>query len=406
MKMRTMLVVMLGLGLATTGCKKKKAEETGGTGTMAGSAGSAGSDTAMGSAGGAMGSAGSAAEPAKEATKHGADLVAKYMECLGQLNAGKLDEFKANCLATEYKGHAADGPEIASADALLEQFKANRVAFPDLKLEPQLVLVNGRNVFGVHLMTGTHQGPMKTPMGEVPATTKKVGMLFFHRLAINDENRATEEWAYMDPGTMMGQLGLVPKEVKMRAAMDKGMEGAPVIVVAADDAKEQANVELVKKAGAAFAGKKPAEYMAFYADGAVESDQAGEKDAVGKKDIEAGAKMFLGAFPDLKMEQQGQFAAGDFVVELGTFAGTHTGPLGKLKPTKKPVHGQYAEIIHIKDGKIAKIWRFRNGMAMAAQLGLMGDAPKGDAPKGDAPKGDAPKTDAPKADPKMEKKGG
>lgn len=401
MKMRTMLVVVLGLGLATTGCKKKKAEETGGTagsGTMAGSA--AGSDT-MGSAGGAMGSAGSAAEPAKEATKNGADLVAKYMECVGQLNAGKLDEFKASCLAPEFKGHMADGPEIAGPDALLEQFKANRVAFPDMKLEPQLVLLNGRNLFGVHLMTGTHQGPMKTPMGEVPATNKKVGVLFFHRLAINDENRATEEWAYMDPGTMMGQLGLVPKEVKMRAAIDKGMEGAPVIVVAADDAKEKANLELAKKAGDAFAGKKPAEYMAFYADDAVESDQAGEKDAVGKKEIEAGAKMFLGAFPDIKMERPGQFAAGDYVVELGTFAGTNTGPLGKMKATKKPVQGQYAEIIHVKDGKIAKIWRFRNGMAMAAQLGLLGDGPKGDAPKGDATKGDAPK-----ADPKMEKKGG
>ncbi len=393
MKMRTMLVVMLGLGLATTGCKKKKEEPAGGsTGTMAGSA--AGSDTAMGS--GAMGSAGSAAEPAKEATKNGADLVAKYMECVGQLNAGKLDEFKGNCIASEYKGHQADGPEVVGADALIEMFKANRVAFPDMKLEPQMVLLNGRNVFGVHLMTGTHQGPMKTPMGEVPATNKKVGVLFFHRLAINEENRATEEWAYMDPGTMMGQLGLVPKEVQMRAAIEKGMEGAPVIVVAADDDKEKANLELVKKANAAFAGKKSAEYMAFYTNDAVESDQAGDKDAVGKKDIEAGAKMFLAAFPDLKMESQGEFAAGDYVVVLGTFAGTNTGPLGPMKATKKPVQGQYAEIIHVKDGKIAKVWRFRNGMAMAAQLGLLGDAPKGDAPKGDAPK----------ADPKMEKKGG
>ena len=47
-------------------------------------------------------------------------------------------------------------------------------------------------------------------------------------------------------------------------------------------------------------------------------------------------------------------------------------------------------------GVIAKLWRFRNGMAMAMQLGLMGDAPKGDAKRsGDAPKGsgDAPKKD-------------
>ena len=73
-----------------------------------------------------------------------------------------------------------------------------------------------------------------------------------------------------------------------------------------------------------------------------------------------------------------------------------------MKPTKKAVKGQFAEVAKIKDGKIAELWRFRNGLSMAVQMGLApapgagapanGSAGSGSAaPAKDAPKGDAPK---------------
>jgi predicted ester cyclase len=261
-------------------------------------------------------------------------------------------------------------------------FKTNRTAMPDMKLEPQLVLVNGRNILAVVLTTGTHSGPLTTPMGEVAATNKKVGMLMFHRLAINEENKATEEWTFVDPATMMGQLGQMPKEAgAMRAAMEKGMDGAPMIVVAADDDKEKANLDLVKKAGDAFNTKKDA--FALYADDAVESDQAGSQDAKGKKEIEKGAAMLWKAFPDFKVTYGDMFAAGDYVTAFGQFAGTNTGPLGKMKKTGKPVSGQFVEVYKIQDGKIAQTWRFRNGMTMMGQLGML-PAPKAPAGAGSA----------------------
>ncbi|MBA3539722.1 MAG: ester cyclase [Deltaproteobacteria bacterium] len=389
-----MLVIAFGLGLAGgAGCKKKSSTETGaGSSTMSGSSTTG---TAAGSAGGtAMGSAGSAAgsaEAPKETPKTGNDLAAKYTDCVGHINAGKFDDFKSQCIAADYKGHQVDAPVVASADDAINYFKGNRVAFPDMKLAPQLVLINGRNVLAVNLATGAHTGVMKTPMGDVPATNKKIGQLLFHRLAINDENRANEEWVFMDPSTMMGQLGMLPKEAgPSRLAMEKGLEGAPVVVIATDDAKEKANLEVVTKANAAFNTHKMADAMAFYADDAVEADQAGSKDHKGKKDIEAGTSVLLKGFSDFKIESQQAFAAGDYVVTLGAFTGTHDGPLGPLKATGKKVNGSFAEIFKLKDGKITEVWRFRNGMTMAAQLGLMGDAPKGEAPK---------------AEPKAEKKG-
>jgi ketosteroid isomerase-like protein len=205
------------------------------------------------------------------------------------------------------------------------------------------------------------------------ATNKKLGMLFFHRLKINDANKATEEWFIDDASTMMGQLGMLPKEASPhRALMDKGMDGAPMIVVAADDDKEKANLAAFAKGNDAFNAHKAADVTAMMTDDAVESDLAEGKDTVGKKDIQAGTDMFMKGFSDSKVEVTESWAAGDYVVAIGKFTGTNDHDMGKaMKKTGKKVEIEYVEIAQLKDGKIAKLWRFRNGAAMAMQLGMM-----------------------------------
>jgi predicted ester cyclase len=351
----------------------------------------------------------------KEPKLEGEALAKKYIACTDTLNAAKFDEFKKDCLAADYKGHMAGGPDVPNADAVVGFFKGMKAGFSDLKFSPQLVVVNGRNIYGVGLMTGTNNGDFKTPDGmDVKKTDKKIGVLMFHKLAINDENKAAEEWEFQDPMAMMGQLGLVPKEAgPTRPALDKGLDGAPVIVVAKDDATEKKNLEAFSKTDAALNEHKPADILALVADDAVESDQADSKDIKGKKAIEAGLKGFFAAFPDLKLEDHAAIAAGDYVIEIGTVSGTNKGPLGPIKATGKSVKMPFAEVAKFKDGKIVELWRFRNGADTAMQLGLMpapgapkGDAPKGDAPKGDAPKGDAPKGGAAPTPKKEEKKAG
>lgn len=365
MKTRTMVVFALGLALAA-GCKKKDKDNAGTT-----TAGS-GSSTAVTKPTEGSGSAmAKPAEPPKPTPKTGKDLAQVYLDCGAQMNAGKFDDFMKACAADSFVAHMADDKD-SKRDESAAEMKDMRAAFPDSKAQPQLVFVNGRNVLAVTLMGGTHEGTMKTPMGDVPATKKKIGSLMYHRLAINDENKATEEWSYFDPTTMMGQLGLLPKEAPpVRPAMEKGLDGAPIVVVAADDDKEKQNLETVKKANEAFNSKKPADAMAFYADDALESDQATGADAKGKKEIEKGMQMFWKAFSDVKAEAKGSWAAGDYVIVEGTFTGTNDGPMGKMPKTGKKVTGQYAEVFKLKDGKITEVWRFRNGLAMAMQLGLV-----------------------------------
>ena len=142
-------------------------------------------------------------EPVKETPTPltGAALADKYKACVAMIADAKFDDFRKDCVDDGYTLHAYAGmPERKGGDALVSYFKDQKAAFPDWKLTPQLIMVSGRNILAVNLVTGTHSGTMKSPMGDVPATNKKVGMLMFHRLKINDANKASEEWAVADGG--------------------------------------------------------------------------------------------------------------------------------------------------------------------------------------------------------------
>jgi len=299
--------------------------------------------------------------------KTGRDLAAHYLDCVGLANAGKWDDVKARCVTAGFTSHLMDGPEIRGVDMLVEWGKNTKAAFPDIKTAPQLVIVDGRTIFAVELTTGTHEGTLKTPQGDVPATHKTIGLVFFHKLAIDDDNKMTEEWAYKDARTFLGQLGMLPKDAgPVRAPVEKSW-GAPIIVVAADDAASKANIETVKKMIGALNAHKPADTAALVTDDVVESDQAEVKDR-NKAEMLQGADEFVKAFPDGKLDVPAYFAAGNYVIAPGTLTGTNDGPLGPMKPTHKKIASQYAEIYELRAGKIAAVWRFRNGMVPAQQL--------------------------------------
>lgn len=381
-KLTTSLVVAVGL---VAGCDSKKSE----TSTQKTVEGTPGVAKGEGSA--------QPAQPAQEKTMTGAELVKKYQDC-SSLIMTKLDQFMSDCIADDFTSHYY-GEQMKGKEAMKGMFTAMQKAMPDTKIVPQLIVVSGRNILAVNLTSGTQTGELAMPgMPTIPATGKKVSMLFFHRLAMNDQNRATGEWSFDDPASFMGQLGLAQKgSPPTRPAIDKGIDGAPVIAVTADDAKEKANLETVSKAMDALNNKKNADMMALMTDDVVVSDQAMEKDVTGKKDVEAQFKLFQTGFPDGKITAENKYAAGDFVVVIGKFDGTHNADFMGLKKTGKKVSLDYTEVVQVKDGKVAKFWRFHSGMQLAQQLGLMPSAP----PTAAAPAGSAAApTQAPAADKK------
>lgn len=384
--------------LALAACKKTKSEGQPPPDPTPGS--SSGKPTeGSGSAAVAGSAAGSDVPPSVPLAGEG--LAKFYVACLARINAGKLDDYKRDCIDPEIAVHDVDSDEFTGADSVIGYYTDMRKAMPDFKLEPQLVLVSGRNILAITLMTGKQTGPLKAQAGELKASDKTVGMLTLHHVKTNDDNKATEEWEYSDNKTMLGQLGLLPKEQGATRA-PLAAAAPPIVLVTKDDAKETSNLDLVHKGDDAFNAHKSGDLVALWADDANESDQASDKDNKGKAAIEGNLKGLFSAFPDVKIQVPNAFAAGDYVIVEGKLTGTHKGALGPIKPTNKQVEISYAEVFKVKDGKIAEVTRFRNDMAMAAQLGLLGETPK-DAPK-DAPK--APPKQTPKDPPKEAPKGG
>jgi predicted ester cyclase len=365
MRIYTTMAVAIALA-AAPGCKKDKAGDGGGSGagTAAVGSGSAGSGSDAGSAGSA----------AAVAPLSGAALGQHYLACLESLGTGTLDAYKG-CLADNFAvrdaGHGADA--ILQRDAALAMHASIRKGFPDMKLTPQLVMVNGRNVAAVVLVTGTHTAPLDVGGQVIPATGKKLGMLFFHRIRFDDANKQHDEWFIDDSMTMMNQLGIAPKEAAGmgRPLTETSMEGAPILAVSAGDAKETTNRDAYAAGVAAVNKHDAAAFSATLDDKVVESDLADTADATGKAQLEQNLTAFLAAFSDAKVETSEVFAAGDYVVAIGTFSGTFDKAMGPIKPTNKKVSTAFAEVAQFTDGKLSRMWRFRNSLDMLTQLGLI-----------------------------------
>jgi ketosteroid isomerase-like protein len=213
-------------------------------------------------------------------------------------------------------------------------------------------MVSGRSILAVNLVTGTHTGTLKTATGDAPATNKKVGLLMFHRMAINAANKATDEWAYADAATMLAQLGIARKGMApKRSALDKGWDGAPIVVVSDGDAKERANVELVKTINDAFAQNRPAALLAAYSDDIIDMDQRSDKDVTGKDELEKGLIAFRNAWSGVTVSNVQLWAAGDYVVHSFTFE-------GRSKTTGEAISVDAAQVMHVKGGKVDRLWAF------------------------------------------------
>jgi predicted ester cyclase len=310
--------------------------------------------------------------PARKAPTTGEEVAALYQECWSYYNDKKWDDFKS-CFADNVVVEQVDsgmeprkGPDGAIADA-----KVFADAFPDSKGEQQLVLVNGNNIWSITHFTGTHTGPLKSPMGEIPPTQKTLSIPIAHGIEFDAEGRSIHEWVVMDGTSMMGQLGLLPPGVPFRASVDSWPEKQ--IVVAKNDDTEKRNVDAYNK-GVEMFNKHDVKAMdASAADGLVWNEMAMPK-AMDKKEMSKGAKDMFAGFPDMKLTPTTVWGAGDYVVAVGTMSGTNTGKMTMmpLDKTGKKMDMHFVEIDHFAaDGKLDKAWLFYNGAAMAQQLGMM-----------------------------------
>lgn len=81
--------------------------------------------------------------------------------------------------------------------------------FPNLKMTVRTEIVTGPWIVQEFTLDGVHSGPLKSPMGIIAATDKKVTMAGAHMLRI-ENGRIEEARVYFDQMELLGQLGLLP----------------------------------------------------------------------------------------------------------------------------------------------------------------------------------------------------
>lgn len=93
-----------------------------------------------------------------------------------------------------------------------------------------------------------------------------------------------------------------------------------------------------------------------------------------KEGVKEFFRMYLAAFPDLKMSAEDVLASGDKVVARVRATGTHQGEFMGIPATGKSIDVQLIDIIRFGDDGLAREhWGVFDAMAMMQQLGVVPD---------------------------------
>ncbi len=121
------------------------------------------------------------------------------------INGGDIEGF-GESLAADFVEHEETPGIPPTKDGVLQFFRMQRAGFPDLRMDPEDVLVSGDKVILRSKLTGTHQGEL---MG-IPATGRHVEVRLIDIIRFDDDGLAHEHWGVLDMMAMMQQLGVVP----------------------------------------------------------------------------------------------------------------------------------------------------------------------------------------------------
>lgn len=333
-------MILIALMIAT-GCKQKPAEDTGAAPGKSGAMGPAGG---MGSAMGTkiMDAAAPSPSPASDAAAApmtGDDLAKRYEECIRFSNEARWAEWK-NCYEPAVMFEAPGLAAPRSLDVEIEQAKQARDEFPDLRQEPQLLLVSGNTVIAMLLVTGTST-----------KTKKRIAFYLGHVVGTDPTGKRTRDLAFWDAKTVEAQRTGKPGA----RALAKPLP-TKISLISKDDDTEKKHLELVN----VLMERELGAIGSALADNVVWSVQHRPEDLT-KAQVLGGMETRLEK-TDLRYKLDHAWAAGDYVAALETITGTATAD----SPDKKIKRGdtiqrQLLAVHRFANGKLAQVWVFGQG---------------------------------------------
>jgi steroid delta-isomerase-like uncharacterized protein len=123
-------------------------------------------------------------------------------------NAHDIDGFAA-VLDDDVAFRAPGGMDGQGKAACAQFFAAWWAAFPDAHVAVHALHIDGDVAVEEGTFTGTHEGTLRSPAGDIPATSRPVAVDYVHVLHYRHGKHTSFKLMY-DRLQMLEQLGLVP----------------------------------------------------------------------------------------------------------------------------------------------------------------------------------------------------
>ena len=133
------------------------------------------------------------------------DHAAALRSIYERLSAGDVDGFGA-FIADDFVEHEVAPGLEPTREGVMAFFRMYISAFPDFRMVPDDILVDGDKAVARVTATGTHQGEF---MG-MPATGRQIEVQAIDIMRFGDDGLVHEHWGAFDALGMMQQLGAVP----------------------------------------------------------------------------------------------------------------------------------------------------------------------------------------------------
>lgn len=139
--------------------------------------------------------------------KDNTSLVRKVYEAFNNNQIDKIAQWVSPNAVLELvpTGERYNGP-----DGFVRGYKDWRAGYPDINVEITNQIATDTHVVTESKSTGTNTGPMQGPNGTQPPTGKKVTTTMAEVWEIRD-GKIQHARVYFDTGSVMQQLGIVPK---------------------------------------------------------------------------------------------------------------------------------------------------------------------------------------------------
>lgn len=130
------------------------------------------------------------------------DVILKHIDAVNSRNSD------ADPWALDAEMVAPHG-QVNGRDEIIGFLGAFQEAFPDLRLDIKQLLTDGQSAAAEGALTGTHNGVLHGPDGDIPPTGRAVDLRWSAVYATEGDSLKSEH-LFFDQMEFLGQLGLLP----------------------------------------------------------------------------------------------------------------------------------------------------------------------------------------------------